>query len=254
MLAKSFKVGDSLKDETQVYFYQQNLEVLKFHVLKDIDKIKFNHYIMQKENLQRLKGDLPRGYFYMMVNVASQDLEINRNKLIRIIEEFERLNILKVVEKPPKGSKGTSTWLYLSAKNVEKSEHEVEHDNEHEVEHEKANNINALEKISEHEAEHDNEHEVEHTKKELLKRVSKKKDIYIHIPDVENVKLTQEQYDKLVAEHGKEYIDNKILDLDNYIVNGKGSRYKDHNKVLRSWIRNDKKQNKKEESYDPLYF
>ncbi len=243
-----------MKDETQVYFYQQNLEVLKFHVLKDIDKIKFNHYIMQKENLQRLKGDLPRGYFYMMVNIASQDLEINRNKLIRIIGEFERLNILKVVEKPPKGSKGTSTWLYLSAKNVEKSEHEVEHDNEHEVEHEKANNTNALGKISKHEVEHDNEHEVEHTKKELLKRVSKKKDIYMHIPDVEKVKLTQEQYDKLVADYGKDYIDNKILDLDNYIVNGKGSRYKDHNKVLRSWIRNDKKQNKKEEEYDPLYF
>lgn len=80
------------------------------------------------------------------------------------------------------------------------------------------------------------------------------KNIYIHIPNVEKVQLTQEQYDKLVAEHGKEYIDNKILDLDNYIVNGKGSRYKDHNKVLRSWIRNDKKQNKKEEEYDPLYF
>lgn len=80
------------------------------------------------------------------------------------------------------------------------------------------------------------------------------KNIYIHIPNVEKVQLTQEQYDKLVADYGKDYIDNKILDLDNYIVNGKGSRYKDHNKVLRSWIRNDKKQNKKEESYDPLYF
>lgn len=80
------------------------------------------------------------------------------------------------------------------------------------------------------------------------------KNIYIHIPNVEKVQLTQEQYDKLVADYGKDYIDNKILDLDNYIVNGKGSRYKDHNKVLRSWIRNDKKQNKKEEEYDPLYF
>ena len=247
-----------MKDETQVYFYQQNLEVLKFHVLKDIDKIKFNHYIMQKENLQRLKGDLPRGYFYMMVNVASQDLEINRNKLIRIIEEFEKLNILKVIEKPPKGIRGNTTWLYLSAENIKKSEHVDEHvdehDNEHVDEHVKHSNIKGLDRTSEHVDEHDNEHVDEHTKKELLKRVSKKKDTYIHIPDVEKVKLTQEQYDKLVAEHGKEYIDNKILDMDNYVINNPKKAYKDYYRALGTWIRKDKQQNKKEEEYDPLYF
>lgn len=82
----------------------------------------------------------------------------------------------------------------------------------------------------------------------------KKEKIYIHIPNVEKVELTQEQYDKLVAEHGKEYVDNKILDMDSYVINNPKKAYKDYYRALGTWIRKDKQQNKKEEEYDPLYF
>jgi len=36
-------------------FYQQNNEVLKFEIPKDINCILLNHYISRKENIQRLE-------------------------------------------------------------------------------------------------------------------------------------------------------------------------------------------------------
>ncbi|HFL3607939.1 TPA: helix-turn-helix domain-containing protein [Clostridioides difficile] len=53
--------------------------------------------------------------------------------------------------------------------------------------------------------------------------------------DIEKVKLTKEEYDKLISKFGKKYIHDKIVSLENYIVNGKGSRYKSHYKALLTW-------------------
>ena len=52
-------------------FYKLNQEVLKMDVIKNKDEILFNHYLMQKENLQRLKGDLPKGQFYLSLSTVS---------------------------------------------------------------------------------------------------------------------------------------------------------------------------------------
>ena len=41
---------------------------------------------------------------------------------------------------------------------------------------------------------------------------------------IEKVKLTQEQYNKLINKYDKEYVHKEILGLDNYIVNGKGDK------------------------------
>ncbi|HBF8836030.1 TPA: helix-turn-helix domain-containing protein [Clostridioides difficile] len=53
--------------------------------------------------------------------------------------------------------------------------------------------------------------------------------------DIEKVKLTKEEYNKLISKFGKKYIHDKIVSLENYIVNGKGSRYKSHYRALLTW-------------------
>ncbi|CZR83045.1 hypothetical protein CDFC105_53908 [Clostridioides difficile] len=53
--------------------------------------------------------------------------------------------------------------------------------------------------------------------------------------DIEKVKITKDEYDKLISKFGKKYIHDKIVSLENYIVNGKGSRYKSHYRALLTW-------------------
>ena len=70
-------------------------------------------------------------------------------------------------------------------------------------------------------------------KKSNIKRVYM--DLSFLDMDIENVKITQEEYNKLVKKYGADYIANQILNLENYIVNGKGDKYKSHYKVLLTW-------------------
>lgn len=69
-------------------------------------------------------------------------------------------------------------------------------------------------------------------------RIGKVKE-YIIITDCEHIKLTQDQYDILITNYGKDVIDKKILDLENYIVNGKGQKYRDHKRVIETWLRHE---------------
>lgn len=55
------------------------------------------------------------------------------------------------------------------------------------------------------------------------------------------IKLSQTEYDKLVADFSKSDLDSKILDMENYL--NKGNKYKDHNLALRNWFRRDSKKN-----------
>lgn len=52
---------------------------------------------------------------------------------------------------------------------------------------------------------------------------------------IDKVKITEEQHKKLVDKFGSELVSGQILALDNYITNGKGTRYKDHYRVLNTW-------------------
>ena len=97
-------------------FYQLNAEVLKFRVDKDAEKILFNHYIMQKENLQRLSDELPRGYFKLSSRSVADDLAISTMKANRLIKEFEELGIIKPIFKS-KSKKESSVYCYVSVLN-----------------------------------------------------------------------------------------------------------------------------------------
>lgn len=89
------------------------------------------------------------------------------------------------------------------------------------------------------------------TTKEKQKEVSHKYGEYSH------VLLTDKQYDKLVLDYGKDLTDAAIKYLDEYIEM-KGAVYKNHNLVLRKWVfdavKEDKRKNKSdfmEHSYNP---
>lgn len=85
-------------------------------VIKNKDEILFNHYLMQKENLQRLKGDLPKGQFYLSLSTVSNDLEITIKKVRTLIKNFEELGIITNIQKgkPPKTP---SIYIYNSISN-----------------------------------------------------------------------------------------------------------------------------------------
>lgn len=71
-------------------FKKLNSKVLSFDPIKDIDKIKFNHYIMRKENKNRLTGELENGKFKMTIRTVMEDLNFSKGKSERMINEFEK--------------------------------------------------------------------------------------------------------------------------------------------------------------------
>ncbi|MCC0686615.1 MULTISPECIES: conserved phage C-terminal domain-containing protein [unclassified Clostridioides] len=93
-------------------FYKLNSVVLGFDIRNDINKIRFNHYIMRKENVQRLQGTLPRGQFYMTVRRTSTDLQLSISTISRLVKEFLDLGIIRLVSKGVKGNR--SVYSYVS--------------------------------------------------------------------------------------------------------------------------------------------
>ncbi|MDF2612872.1 MAG: putative phage protein [Clostridia bacterium] len=104
------------KNETQVFFYQQNTEVLKFDDVNDVIYIQFDHYIKRKENLQRTKEDLPKGQFYLTVREVSQRYELSIMQSKRLIDKFVKLEIIKPINVSNKRGM-PSTYAYKSVTN-----------------------------------------------------------------------------------------------------------------------------------------
>lgn len=158
-------------------FYKENSKVLKFDVNKDIDKIRFNHYISQKENLQRIKDKLPRGQFYLTIRNTSTDLNITFGRTRGLIKEFIKNNIISNVYTPPKGCKNPSIWQYNSAifaNNEDKTDDCTD----------KPKNTNGLGGLTNTDVSTD----VNTSKKENLKE-NLKKDIYSQVIDYLNEKV-----------------------------------------------------------------
>lgn len=58
---------------------------------------------------------------------------------------------------------------------------------------------------------------------------------------IEKVKLTQEQYDKLIDKFSKDLVHKTIISLDTYIANGT-KKYKDHYRTLNNWCMKNNKE------------
>lgn len=80
--------------------------------------------------------------------------------------------------------------------------------------------------------------------------------IYNKYGTYQRIKLTDKQYNKLVEDYGKDFIDNQIELLDEYIQsNNNKNKYTDFNLVLRKSIRNNWfKNNNKKEGIIPEWF
>lgn len=148
-------------------FYKTNGEVLKFNVIKDSNKILFNHYICQKENLQRIRGDLPKGQFYLTINSISKDLGITFAEARGLLKKFAELRIITNVYTPQKGSKKPSIWQYNSVIFTNNDENnQVNNDNINE----KPSAINNLNSASNNSISNEKNNDVNNSKKENIKR------------------------------------------------------------------------------------
>ena len=81
------------------------------------------------------------------------------------------------------------------------------------------------------------------------KDIDKDNNIYIPFGEYKRVKLKQKEYDKLIEEYGKEYVDFIIDRLDEYVEsNNNKNKYKNFNLVIRkaireNWFKKDKELN-----------
>lgn len=92
--------------------------------------------------------------------------------------------------------------------------------------------------------------------KKRKEKKEKESNIYIDLSFIDEcidkVKITEEQYKRLVERFNKELVHSQILALDNYVTNNKnGSKYKDHYKALINWCK-DKAVNTKVNIDKPL--
>ena len=70
---------------------------------------------------------------------------------------------------------------------------------------------------------------------------------------IDKVKITEEQYKNLKNKFGIDLLHKQIISLDNYIANGKGSKYKDHYRVLNTWCNKDKPKEVTRQYISPVY-
>ena len=196
-------------------------------------ELKFGLWITKKEFGQRLNTakPLPKGQFYMSIRVVAKDIEITEKIARRLIKQFTKLDIIRLVSSSNNPKEG-SIYEYL----VQVEKGTVEGTVRARLGHSKSEEISDFEGGKGHS---------KGTYKGTVKGTSKNKNkikennIYIDLrfidQIIENVKITDKQYKRLKDNFGMELLHNQILALDNYIVNGKGNKYKDHYRVLNTW-------------------
>ena len=207
------------------YYHKIDSKLLEFDL--DSIELKFGLWITKKEFGQRLntRDPLPVGQFYMSVRVVAHDINITDKIARRLIHQFTKLNIIKLVyssKNPKKGS--IYEYLVYAEDNQLESTDSVDDDfNVVVKKDEKVDEINRkLNKKASSKAADDNEN--------ILFMDLK------FIDDViDKVRLSKEQYEKLKDKYGQATLNKQIIALDNYIANGKGRKYKDHYRVLNTW-------------------
>lgn len=153
--------------QNEVYFYQQNIKVLKFNLKKDQAKILFNHYISRKENLQRIKKELPRGYFYMAINTASEDTGLSVQQIRTLIKQFIELGIIKKIEEFPRHLKKPTVWQYVSCSEINDQDNMLTNSQNNIQE---VSNYNASEPLSNNQINNQDNTHNNNSKKELSKQ------------------------------------------------------------------------------------
>ena len=207
------------------YYHKIDSKLLEFDL--DSIELKFGLWITKKEFGQRLntRDPLPVGQFYMSVRVVAHDINITDKIARRLIHQFTKLNIIKLVyssKNPKKGS--IYEYLVYAEDNQLESTDSVDDD------------FNVVVKKDE---------KVDESNRKLNKKASSKAeddnenilfmDLKFIDDVIDKVRLSKEQYEKLKDKSGQATLNKQIIALDNYIANGKGRKYKDHYRVLNTW-------------------
>ena len=230
-----------------VNYHKVDSKIMNF----DLNSIefKFGMWITKKEFGQRLNvsDPLPQGQFYMSVRVVSKDIEVTEKIARRLIKQFTKLEIIRLVSSSKNPIKGSIFEYLVALKDDDEKGHSRGH-SKGTVRAQLNDSITGFEEGEGH-SKGTVEGTVRAHLKSKLKEKEKKNNIYIDLKFIDDVidkvKITEEQYNKLKDKFGTELLNTEILSLDNYIANGKGQKYKDHYRVLNSWC-NSKKQDKKE--------
>ena len=210
------------------YYHKIDSKLLEFDL--DSIELKFGLWITKKEFGQRLntRDPLPVGQFYMSVRVVAHDINITDKIARRLIHQFTKLNIIKLVyssKNPKKGS--IYEYLVYAEENQLESADSVDGNNESEIENdEKVDNSNKKQDKKTNSKTEDNNENVLFMDLRFIDDV------------IDKVKLSNEQYEKLKLKYGQDLLNQQIIALDNYIANGKGGKYKDHYRVLNIWCKN----------------
>ncbi|WP_052356513.1 hypothetical protein [Faecalimicrobium dakarense] len=99
------------------YFHPMNKHILKFDCNNDIEKIRFNHYIMRKVNKNKMNGNLPHGHFSITRRSASSDLDLAKSSVDKLVKYFEEVEIIELVENGTRKNK-FSVYKYLIPENI----------------------------------------------------------------------------------------------------------------------------------------
>ncbi len=203
--AESMRKEGRSKDEIKGYVKIAN------SLLED-DKLKVNEKYFLITLMRYWNKE--KGYAYPSYSNLMNSLNITRRGTISdLIKSLETKGYIKKEVIPGKGSK------YFILKHITSNKIETSNENE----------TTPVSKVKLHQFQKCNSTNT-NTRK-----------IYIDLTFIDDVidkvKLTQEHYDKLVTKYGKQLLWSQILGLDNYILNGKGSKYKDHYRVLNTWCK-----------------
>lgn len=207
------------------YYHKIDSKLLEFDL--DSIELKFGLWITKKEFGQRLnsRDPLPLGQFYMSVRVVAHDINITDKVARRLIHQFTKLNIIRLVyssKNPKKGS--IYEYLVYSEENQLESVDSVDENNESEIENnEKLDNSNKKQDKKTNSRAEDNNKNILFMDLKFIDDV------------IDKVKISKEQYEKLKDKYGQATLNKQIIALDNYIANGKGRKYKDHYRVLNTW-------------------
>lgn len=191
-------------------YHKIDTKILQF----DLESIefKFGMWITKKEFKQRLNdtNPLPKGQFYMSVRIVSKDIDVTEMVARRLIKQFTKLEIIRLVEVSKSPKKG-SIFEYL----VQVENNTVDNTVKTQLEHSKSEELSDFEEGKEH-SKNTVDNTVNNTSKNKIKI---KENIYINIysdlePKIKELypgKKTKSVRDKKVPGLIKEYGGEQVI-------------------------------------------
>ena len=182
-----------------------------------------NYHFKEKEMSLKAKGllsemlSLPDNWDYSVAGLVAINKE-SKNTIISTLEELKQFGYLKITKLLPNETKsGRIEYVYdIYEKKQEPKKQDLEKQELEKQGLEFSPQYNINNKIIN----------------------NKRNNKYIHMGTYKRIKLTQDQYDKLIKEFGENYIKQIIDNLDEYVEsNNNKNKYSNYNLVIRKAIR-----------------